>query len=122
MSVQYTASHEWIAIDGDHATVGITSRAASLLGDLVFVQMPDVGARIARGAQAAVLESVKSAADVYAPLSGTITEVNAAVVAEPAIVNADPMDAGWLFRLQLSEPSEAATLLSAADYEQLDHE
>jgi glycine cleavage system H protein len=122
MSVHYTPSHEWIAIDGDRATVGITDHAQSLLGDLVFVQLPQVGARVAKGESIAVVESVKSVAEVYAPMSGTITEVNAAAAADPAIVNTAPMAAGWLFKLQLSAPAEAATLLSADEYERLGHE
>lgn len=117
MNLHYTADHEWISIEGDIATVGITDHAQSLLGDLVFVQLPQVGHEIEKGAEAAVVESVKTASEVFAPLSGTILEVNASVSTDPALVNSDPMGAGWLFKLSVDEPVEIGTLLSQGAYE-----
>jgi len=117
MTIHYTADHEWIAIEGDVATVGITEHAQSLLGDLVFVQLPDVGKEVEKGAEAAVVESVKAASEVFAPLSGTIIEINASVSADPALVNSDPVGAGWLFKLRFSEPVEISTLLSKIAYQ-----
>lgn len=117
MSVYFTADHEWIAIEGDLAKVGITNHAQLQLGDLVYVHLPQVGKEVAIGAEAAIVESVKAASDVLAPLSGTIVEVNASVSADPALVNSDPMGAGWLFKLRFSEPLEISTLLSQRAYE-----
>jgi glycine cleavage system H protein len=117
MNVHYTADHEWIAIHGEIATVGITDHAQSLLGDLVFVQLPQVGRAVDKGGEAAVVESVKAASEVFAPLSGIILEVNASLSTDPALVNSDPMGAGWLFKLSISEPLEIRTLLSQSAYE-----
>jgi glycine cleavage system H protein len=116
MEIRYTAEHEWVAIEGNRATVGITDHAQSALGDLVFVQLPTVGAALARGEVAAVVESVKAASDVLAPLSGSIVAVNQAVVAEPALLNSDPMSAGWLFKIDVSRPEELSQLLDADAY------
>src|SRR6185436_4032229 len=94
---------EWLRLEGDISTVGITGHAANLLGDVVFVQLPEVGATLAKGDGAAVVESVKAASDVFAPLGGEVVEVNQAIVEDPALVNADPQGAGWFFRLKLED-------------------
>jgi len=99
MNIRFTADHEWLAIDGATARVGITDHAQSLLGDLVFVELPSVGREITRGSVVATVESVKAASDVYAPLTGMIVEVNSPVVEDPSVVNSDPMGAGWLFTI-----------------------
>jgi glycine cleavage system H protein len=117
MSNHYTASHEWIVIDGDVATVGSTDHAQALLGDLVFEQLPDVGKEVVKGAPAAVVESIKSAPEVFAPLSATMIESNASVCPDPALVDSVPVGAGWLFKLKISEPVEISTLLSKSGYE-----
>lgn len=106
MDFRYTAEHEWVSIDGKRATVGITDFAQRALGDLVFVQLPAVGSTTSRGAAAAVVESVKAASDIYSPLTGTIVEVNSAVVSDPSLVNSDPMGKGWLFRIELSNGAD----------------
>ncbi len=112
MSLYYTADHEWVAIEGDVATVGITDHAQGQLGDLVFVQLPPVDEELNRGDASAVVESVKAASDVLAPLSGTVVEVNAPLAADPVAVNRDPQGAGWLFRLKLRDPAEIRGLLT----------
>jgi len=117
MSTYYTTDHEWITLEGSIATVGITDHAQQTLGDLVFVSLPTVGKALAKGDSAATVESVKAASDVYAPLTGTIVEVNAAVVADPALINADAMHAGWLFRMQYSAPAEIDSFLSEQQYQ-----
>lgn len=117
--LKFTKDHEWVKIDGDTATVGISAHAAEQLGDLVFVELPEVGKALGRGDNAAVVESVKAASDVYAPLSGTVTEVNDAVVDDPSIVNSDAPGAGWFFKLKLTDVSEADGLLDEAAYQKL---
>jgi glycine cleavage system H protein len=117
--LKYTADHEWLKLDGAIATVGITDHAQSQLGDLVFIQLPDVGAKVTKGGGAAVVESVKAASDVYAPLDGEIVEVNPAIVADPSIVNSDPLGKGWFFKLKLAEPTAMAGLLDEAAYQKL---
>jgi glycine cleavage system H protein len=119
MIIRYTADHEWIAINGEIATVGITEHAQSLLGDLVFVQLPHVGKEVALGSESGTVESVKAASDVFAPLSGTIVEVNSAVVEDPSLVNSDAMGSGWLFKLRYHDASELNALLSESDYRKL---
>ncbi|MBB2963153.1 glycine cleavage system protein GcvH [Methylobacterium sp. R2-1] len=114
--LRFTDEHEWLRLDGDVATVGITAHAAEQLGDLVFVELPKVGARLTKGEAAAVVESVKAASDVYAPLSGEVTEVNEAAVGDPASVGADPQGAGWLYRLKLDDPSAMDALMDEAAY------
>ena len=116
MDVRFTADHEWLAIDGTTARVGITDHAQSLLGDLVFVELPSVGREVTRGSVVATVESVKAASDVYAPLTGMIVEVNSPVVEDPSVVNSDPMGAGWLFTIRFHEPSELSGLLTEAEY------
>ena len=116
--LKYTKSHEWVRLDDDGlATVGITDHAQELLGDLVFVELPEVGADLGIGAECAVVESVKAASDAYAPVSGEITEVNDALEDEPELVNSDPYGDGWMFRMKVSDASELDGLLSAEDYE-----
>lgn len=119
MEIRYTAEHEWVAVDGQVATVGITDYAQRTLGDLVFVQLPDLGAALVKGAAAGVVESVKAASDIYAPLTGRILAVNAAIVANPALVNTDPQGAGWLFKISVDERAELTQLLDEDAYREL---
>ncbi len=116
MTVYYTQEHEWISVDGDTATVGITDFAQGQLGDIVFVEVPEAGRTVAKGGEAAVVESVKAASDVYAPVSGEIVEGNAALTDSPDLVNSDPEGEGWFFKLRLSDPSELDGLLDADAY------
>ncbi len=119
MDIRYTAEHEWVAIKGKLATVGITDHAQNALGDLVFVQLPEIGATFAKGAAAAVVESVKAASDVLAPLSGTIAEINPAAVTDPSLVNTQPMDGGWLFKIEFTNASELGSLLDESAYRKI---
>ena len=112
----FTDEHEWIDVDGDTATVGITDYAQGQLGDIVFVELPQVGAEVARGKDAAVVESVKAASDVYAPITGEVIEANGALEDDPALVNTAPEDAGWFFKLTIADPAELAGLMDAAAY------
>ena len=114
--VRYTDQHEWVRIDGDQATVGITKYAAEQLGDVVFVEVPDVGRKIGAGGEAAVVESVKAASEVYAPIGGEVTAGNEALAADPAKVNADPEGEGWFFKLKIADKGELAKLMSAEQY------
>jgi glycine cleavage system H protein len=114
--LKFTEDHEWLRIEGDIATVGITDHAQEQLGDLVFVELPASGARPEKGAAAAVVESVKAASDVYAPVSGEVTEINQAIVDEPALVNRDPMGEGWFFKIKISDPSQLERLLDEKAY------
>jgi glycine cleavage system H protein len=116
MTRLYTKDHEWIEADGETATVGITDYAQAQLGDIVFVELPEPGRRVTKGGEAAVVESVKAASDVYAPVSGAVTESNAALADDPALVNSDPEGAGWFFRMTLSDPSELEGLLDGDSY------
>lgn len=115
-TVRYSKEHEWIRIDGDTATVGITDHAQEQLGDVVFVELPAVGKKLARGGEAAVVESVKAASEVYAPLSGEVIEVNAALETEPAMVNRDAEGAAWFLKIRLSDKSELDGLMDEAGY------
>ena len=117
--IKYTEDHEWIRIEGQTATVGITQHAQDALGDVVFVDLPEVGSTLAHKATAGVVESVKAAADVYMPVSGKIVEVNEALRADPSLANSDPMGAGWFFKVELSQPAEIDGLLDEADYARL---
>ncbi|KQO81001.1 glycine cleavage system protein GcvH [Rhizobium sp. Leaf262] len=117
--LKFTQEHEWLKIEGDVATVGITSHAAEQLGDLVFVELPEVGATFSKDGDAATVESVKAASDVYCPLDGEITEINQAIVDDPSLVNSDPQGAGWFFKLKLSNASDADALLDEAAYKEL---
>lgn len=114
--LKFTEDHEWLRIEGDVATVGITEHATTQLGDLVFVELPDPGAAFEKGVGAATVESVKAASDVYAPLKGEIVEVNAAIVDEPGLVNQDPTGGGWFFKMRLANPEDAAELMDEAAY------
>lgn len=114
--LKYTASHEWVAVDGDTATIGITDHAQDLLGDLVFVELPEVGAQLEAKGECAVVESVKAASDVYAPLSGEVLEVNEALSDAPETINSDPYGAGWILRLKIGDSGELDALLDAAAY------
>jgi glycine cleavage system H protein len=116
MSVYYTEEHEWISVDGDQATVGITDFAQGQLGDIVFVELPEAGRQVAKGGEAAVVESVKAASDVYAPVSGEITQANPALGDDPSLVNTDPEGEGWFFRLKLSDPAQLQGLMDADAY------
>ncbi|MBR0718355.1 glycine cleavage system protein GcvH [Bradyrhizobium liaoningense] len=112
----YTSDHEWLVIDGDVATVGITDYAQSQLGDVVFVELPKVGRALKKSEAAAVVESVKAASDVYAPISGEVLEVNQAVVDEPALVNSDAADKAWFFKIKISDKGELGGLMDEAAY------
>ena len=112
----YTEEHEWIDVDGDVATVGITDFAQGQLGDIVFVEVPDTGAELSQGGDAAVVESVKAASDVYAPVDGTVTECNSQLEEDPALVNSDPEGEGWFFRIALSDKSQLDGLMDAKAY------
>ena len=114
--VRYTDQHEWIRLDGDEAIVGITKFAAESLGDVVFVELPASGKSVKAGGEAAVVESVKAASDIYAPAGGTVTGVNTALEKEPSKVNEDPEGAGWFFKMTLSDKGELAKLMDAAAY------
>jgi glycine cleavage system H protein len=116
MTVYYSKEHEWIRVEGDEATVGITDFAQGQLGDIVFVEVPEAGKQVVKGGEAAVVESVKAASDVYAPVSGEVTEGNQALVDDPALVNSDPEGEGWFFRLRLSDPAELDGLMDADAY------
>jgi len=116
MTRYYTEDHEWIDVDGETATVGITDYAQSQLGDIVFAEVPATGATLKKGGDAAVVESVKAASDVYAPVSGTVTEGNDALAGDPALVNSDPEGDGWFFKLTLSDTSELDSLMDATAY------
>jgi len=115
-AVRFTRDHEWIRPDGDFAVVGITDYAQSQLGDVVYVELPEVGRRVEKGKEAAVVESVKAASEVYAPVSGEVAEVNDALAADPAKVNADPMGEGWFLKLRIEDPQELDGLLDEHAY------
>lgn len=112
----YSEDHEWIDVDGSTATVGITDYAQGQLGDVVFVELPDAGRSVEAGKEAAVVESVKAASEVYAPVSGTVTEANSALADDPSLVNTAPETDGWFFRLTLSDPAQLDGLMNEAAY------
>ncbi|WP_277614312.1 glycine cleavage system protein GcvH [Kaistia nematophila] len=116
MTVYFTKDHEWIRLEGDQALVGITDYAQSQLGDVVYVELPEVGKTFAKGDDAAVVESVKAASDVYAPVSGVVVAVNAALEKSPAMINDAPESDGWFWKLTLTEPGELDGLLDEAAY------
>jgi glycine cleavage system H protein len=116
MTTLFTADHEWLRIDGDVATIGITDYAQSQLGDVVFVELPKVGRSMKKAESAAVVESVKAASDVYAPISGEVLEVNDALTAEPALINSDAGGKAWLFKLKIADRSELDGLMDEAAY------
>ena len=117
MSRLYTQEHEWIDVAGDVATVGITDYAQGQLGDVVFVDLPEAGRAVTKGGEAAVVESVKAASDVYAPVSGTVTEANPALADDPSLVNSAPEADGWFFKLTLADASELDGLMDKAAYD-----
>jgi len=116
MSLYFTKDHEWIKVDGDSATVGISDHAQQALGDIVFAEAPEAGRQLSKGADAAVVESVKAASDVYAPASGEVTEANAAIADDPSVINRDPEGEGWFFKMTLSNPAELEGLMDEAAY------
>lgn len=118
----YSKEHEWVKIDGENATVGITDYAQDSLGDIVYVELPKVGKEVAQFASVGVVESVKAVSDLFTPVGGEITEVNSGLESDPALVNREPFEGGWLFKLKLSGDSQTAGLLSAAAYEKLTQE
>jgi len=115
---RYTKEHEWIMIDGDIATIGITEFAQSELGDVTYVEVPQVGQALSQGQAFGVVESVKAVSDIYAPVSGEVVAVNDSLANEPETVNASPYERAWMIKLRVANPAEAAGLLTAADYEQ----
>ncbi|GMG87417.1 glycine cleavage system protein GcvH [Biformimicrobium ophioploci] len=115
-NVKFTEDHEWLAIEGDVATVGITDYAQSQLGDVVFVELPESGTEFEAGAEAAVIESVKAAGEIAMPVAGTIVEVNEALVDEPELVNSDPMGSGWFFKVKLAETAGLDSMMTEAQY------
>ena len=116
MTVKYTEDHEWLKTEGDIATVGITVHAQDALGDVVFVELPEVGATFTQKDTAGVVESVKAAADVYMPVSGEVIEVNEALRDDPSLANSDPLGAGWFFKVKLSEPAQLDALMDETSY------
>lgn len=116
MPVYFTKEHEWIRVEGDTATIGISDHAQEQLGDIVFAEVPEVGRKVSRGQEAAVVESVKAASDVYAPVSGEVIEGNQAVADDPALVNSDPEGEGWFFKLKLDNPGELDGLMDENAY------
>ena len=116
MSRYFTKEHEWVRVEGDTATVGISSHAQEQLGDIVFAEVPQQGRRIGKGDEAAVVESVKAASDVYAPVSGEVIEGNQAIADDPALINRDPEGGGWFFKLKLGDPGELDGLMDEAAY------
>ena len=117
--LKFTEEHEWLRVDGDTATIGITQHAATLLGDLVFVELPKVGATLKKGAAAAIVESVKTASDVYAPVDGVVVEINQPVADDPTVISADPLGRGWLYKLRLANTADLDGLLDEAAYTKL---
>ncbi len=116
MTVYFTREHEWIRVEGDTATVGISNHAQEALGDIVFAEVPEAGRRVSKGQEAAVVESVKAASDIYAPISGEVTEGNQAVVDDPALINSDPEGEGWFFKLKITDQGELEGLMDEASY------
>ena len=116
MSLFFTKEHEWIRVDGNIGTVGISDHAQEALGDIVFVEVPESGRSLRKGDEAAVVESVKAASDVYTPISGSVIEGNQAIADDPALVNRDPESAGWFFKIEIGDAGELDGLMSEADY------
>ncbi len=113
----YSKDHEWVEINGDIATVGISDHAQAELSDVVFVDLPEIGANVSAGDSVAVVESVKAASDVYTPLSGEVLEINEELSNDPSLVNSDPYGAGWIYKIRIDLPNETDDLMSASDYE-----
>ena len=116
MSVYFTKEHEWIRVEGDTATVGISNHAQEALGDIVFAEVPEAGRTLSKGQEAAVVESVKAASDVYAPVSGEVVEGNQAIADDPSLINTDPEGEGWFFKLRLSDAGEVEGLMDESAY------
>ena len=116
MTLYFTREHEWVRVEGDTATVGISDHAQQALGDIVFAEVPEAGKKLAKGAEAAVVESVKAASDVYAPVAGEVIEGNPAVADDPALINRDPEGEGWFFKLKLDDPGALDELMDEASY------
>ena len=116
MTMYFTKEHEWLRVEGNSATVGISTHAQEALGDIVFAEAPESGRTLAKGAEAAVVESVKAASDVYSPASGTVSESNPAITDDPSLINRDPQGEGWFFKLTLSDPSEVDSLMNEDAY------
>lgn len=116
--LKYTRTHEWVRLEGDVATIGITDHAQSELGDIVFVELPTVGRAVQSGDSLGTIESVKTVSDVYSPIAGEVTEVNSALAGQPELVNSDAYTGGWLFKVKVANPDEVAALLDAAAYSQ----
>ncbi len=114
---KYSKKHEWVSLEGDVATIGITKHAAEMLGDIVFVELPDKGKNVEKEGQAGVVESTKAASDVYTPVTGEITETNQSIVDDPAAVNKDPEGTSWFFKIKIKNKSELDELMNKADYE-----
>ena len=116
MSLYFTREHEWIRVDGNLATVGISDHAQQALGDIVFAEVPEAGKQLTKGGEAAVVESVKAASDVYSPAAGEVTDGNSAVADDPALINRDPEGEGWFFKMKLADPQELEQLMDEAAY------
>ncbi len=115
-NIRYSEDHEWITVDGDIGTVGISNFAQEQLGDVVFVELPDIGKTVSQDTEAAVVESVKAASEIYAPVTGDVVEVNEALVDEPGAVNGDPLGGGWFFKIKLADPAQLDALMDEAAY------
>ena len=120
--VKYSKEHEWIKLDGDTATIGITQHATEMLGDIVFVELPEIGSSVAKDGNAGVVESTKAASDIYTPVSGEIIENNQSIVDDPAKVNSDPENEAWFFKLKISNKSEMDSLMNKEEYEKFSKE
>jgi glycine cleavage system H protein len=116
MSLYFTKEHEWVRVDGDSATVGISNHAQEALGDIVFAEVPEAGRKLSKGQEAAVVESVKAASDVYAPVAGEVLEGNQAIADDPSLINSDPEGDGWFFKLRLDNPGDVEGLMDEAAY------
>ncbi|HJU76348.1 MAG TPA: glycine cleavage system protein GcvH [Sphingomicrobium sp.] len=116
MTMYFTREHEWIRVEGDQATIGISNHAQEQLGDIVFAEVPEAGRRVSKGEEAAVVESVKAASDVYAPVGGEVIEGNPAVTDDPSLINSDPEGAGWFFKVKLADPGELEGLMDESAY------
>jgi len=119
MTTKYSEDHEWISVDGDIGTVGITNHAQSQLGDIVFIELPEVGSIVEAGGEVGVVESVKAASDLFTPVTGEIGEINEALDAEPSLANSDPTGNGWFFKIRLSDANELNSLMDEASYKEL---
>ena len=115
--VKYSKEHEWIKLDGDVATIGITQHATEMLGDIVFAELPEKGANVEKDGTAGVVESTKAASDVYTPVSGEVVDTNQTIVDDPSKINQDPEDSAWFFKLKIKDPSEMDTLMNKDDYD-----